>query len=158
MLSFPQTISGQIGDAIIIKCDLIGKPIPRSDRFLSKEEILDAHPPDQCMKMRLNLWPPSPRARPPTPVIANAGTTPAHQCLRLENREDLQNRWNSPIQLDKEPAVAVRQPDPALSLTPQYNQLMSKNRIFGLKSAFRFEWCGQAKTAITKHSSAIMMR
>jgi hypothetical protein len=61
----------------------------------------------------------------------------------LDNREDLQNRRKPSIQLDKEPAVAVRQADRALHLTPQYDQLMSENRIFGLKSALRLEWRGQ---------------
>jgi hypothetical protein len=31
----------------------------------------------------------------------------------------------------------------ALNLTPQYDQPMSENLIFGLKSALRHEWCGQ---------------
>ena len=37
----------------------------------------------------------------------------------------------------------MSQADPALHFTPQYDQLMSENRIFGLKSALRLEWCGQ---------------
>jgi hypothetical protein len=45
--------------------------------------------------------------------------------------------------LDKEPAVVVRQPDPALHLTPQNNQLMTERRILSFKSDLRLEWCGQ---------------
>jgi hypothetical protein len=45
--------------------------------------------------------------------------------------------------LDKEPAVVVRQPDPALHLTPQNDQLMSENRILCLKPTLRLEWRGQ---------------
>ena len=37
----------------------------------------------------------------------------------------------------------VRQPDSALHLTPQNDQLMSENRILCLKSALRLEWRGQ---------------
>ena len=33
------------------------------------------------------------------------------------------------------PAIAVRQPDPALRLAPQYDQLMSECRILCLKPA-----------------------
>jgi hypothetical protein len=45
--------------------------------------------------------------------------------------------------LDKEPAIVVRELDPALHLTPQNDQLMSESRILGFKPALRFEWCGQ---------------
>ena len=58
---------------------------------------------------------------------------PPHERLRLDDREDLQNRRKPSIQLDKEPAVVVRQPDPALHLTPQNDQLMSERRILCLK-------------------------
>ena len=47
------------------------------------------------------------------------------------------------IQLDQEPAVVVRQPDPALNLTPQYDQLTSETRILCFKPALRLEWRGQ---------------
>jgi type IV secretory pathway VirD2 relaxase len=68
---------------------------------------------------------------------------PSHERLRLDDREDLQNRRKPAIQLDKKPAVVVRQPDSALHLTPQNDQLMSENRILCLKSALRLEWRGQ---------------
>jgi hypothetical protein len=55
----------------------------------------------------------------------------------------VRNRRKPSIELDQEPAVVVRQPDPALNLTPQNDQLMSENRILCLKSALRLEWCGQ---------------
>ena len=68
---------------------------------------------------------------------------PTHECLGVDDREDIQDRRKPTIQLDKEPAVAVRQPDPDLNLTPQNDQLMSENRILRLKSALRPEWRGQ---------------
>src|SRR5664279_1296913 len=86
---------------------------------------------------------PSPRARLPTPITAKAGPMPTHERLRLDDREDLQNRRKPAIQLDKKPAVVVRQPDSALHLTPQNDQLMSENRILCLKSALRLERRGQ---------------
>jgi hypothetical protein len=46
-------------------------------------------------------------------------------------------------QLDQEPAIVVREPDPALHLTPQNNQLMSEYRIPYFKPAPRLEWRGQ---------------
>jgi hypothetical protein len=53
--------------------------------------------------------------------------------------------------LDKEPAIVVCEPDPALHLTPQNDQLMSERRVL-------FDLNGAAKTASTKPSSAIMVR
>jgi hypothetical protein len=68
---------------------------------------------------------------------------PAYECLRLDDRDDLQNRQKPSIQLDQEPAVIVRQPDPAMHLAPQNDQLMSEHSILSLKSALRLEWRGQ---------------
>jgi len=76
-------------------------------------------------------------------VAAKAGTMPAHERLGPDDREDLQDRRKPSIQLDKEPAVFVRQAGPALHLTPQYDQLMSENRILCLKPHLRLEWRGQ---------------
>jgi hypothetical protein len=45
--------------------------------------------------------------------------------------------------LDKEPTIVVCEPDLALHITPQNDQLMSENRILCLKPALRLEWCGQ---------------
>jgi hypothetical protein len=72
----------------------------------------------------------------------HAGTMPPHERLRLDDREDLQNRWKPSIQLDQEPAVVVRQPNPAWYLTPQNHQLMSERRILCFKPAHRLEWRG----------------
>jgi hypothetical protein len=45
--------------------------------------------------------------------------------------------------LDKKPAIVVCEPDPALHLTPQNDQLMSEHRILSLKPALRLKWRGQ---------------
>jgi hypothetical protein len=47
------------------------------------------------------------------------------------------------IQLDKEPAIIVREPDATMQPTPQNNQLMSKHRVLSLKPQLRLEWRGQ---------------
>jgi hypothetical protein len=65
---------------------------------------------------------------------------PPHERLRLNDLDDLQNRRKPSIQLDKEPAIAVREPDPPLNLTPQNDQLMSERRILCFKPALRLEW------------------
>src|SRR5450759_4290 len=113
------------------------------DTWHTPKRILHAHLPDQRAVVRLGLRPPSPRARLPTPVAAKAGPMPPHERLRLDDREDLQNRRKPPIQLDKEPAIVVCEPDPALHLTPQNDQLMSERRVLGFKLALRLEWRGQ---------------
>jgi hypothetical protein len=61
----------------------------------------------------------------------------------LDDCDNLQDRREPSIQLDKKPAVVVPQPDPALNLTPQPDQLTSERRILCLKPALRLEWCGQ---------------
>src|ERR1700690_986390 len=69
------------------------------DEVFGTHRILHAHLPDQRAKVRLDLRPPSPRARLQTPVTAKAGTMPPHERLRLDDREDLQNRRKPGIQL-----------------------------------------------------------
>ena len=72
-----------------------------------------------------------------------ASAMPPYERLRLNDRDDLQDRREPSIQLDKKPAVVVPQPNPALNLTPQYDQLTSERRILCLKPALRLEWRGQ---------------
>src|ERR1700687_3939557 len=47
------------------------------------------------------------------------------------------------IQLDKELAIIVREPDATMQPTPQDNQLMSKHRVLSFKPHLRLEWRGQ---------------
>jgi hypothetical protein len=47
------------------------------------------------------------------------------------------------IQLDKEPAIIVREPDATRQPTPHDNQLMSKHRVLSHKPQLRLEWRGQ---------------
>jgi len=75
----------------------------------------------------------------PTPVVAKPGTMPAHERLRTDNRENFQDRREPAIQLDKKPAVSVRQPDPTLNPMPQNNQLMSERCILSRKPTLRLE-------------------
>jgi hypothetical protein len=75
--------------------------------------------------------------------MAKAGTMPTHKRLGPDDRENLQDRREPSIQLDQEPAIAVREPDPPLHLAPQDDQLMSERCIFCLKPALRLEWRGQ---------------
>ena len=68
---------------------------------------------------------------------------PTDERLGTYDRENLQDRREPPIQLDKEPAIAVREPDPPLHLTLQDDQLMSERRILCFKSILRLEWRDQ---------------
>src|SRR5450756_1014928 len=61
------------------------------DTRRTPKRILHAHLPDQRAEVRLDLRPPSPGARLPTPVATKAGTMSPHERLRLDDREDLQN-------------------------------------------------------------------
>jgi hypothetical protein len=73
------------------------------DAWRAPNRVLNAHPPDQYAEVRLNLRPPSPRARLPTPIAAKAGTMPPHEGLRTDDGEALQDRRKPSIQLDEEP-------------------------------------------------------
>src|ERR1700747_3861873 len=53
--------------------------------------VLDAHPPDQRAQLRLDWRPPSPSTRFPTPVAPKAGPMPAHERLRPDDCENLQD-------------------------------------------------------------------
>ena len=105
------------------------------DTRRSPKRVLDVHPPDQRTEVRLDLGPPFPWARFPTPIAAKAGPMPPHERLRLNDRDDLQNRREPSIQLDKKPAVVVRQPGSVPHFTSQNYQLMSERRILRLKPA-----------------------
>ena len=68
---------------------------------------------------------------------------PTHERLGTDDRDNIQDRREPSIQVDQEPAIAVREPDPTLNPMPQDNQLMPERRILGLKSALRLEWRSQ---------------
>src|ERR1700694_4302308 len=136
-----------LGDARL--CDL--KPELEQfavDAWRAPKRIFDAHPPDQCAQLRVDLRSPSLWARLPTPVAAKAGPVPTHECLGPDDCENLQDRRKPAIELDQEPAVIVRKPDAAMQPTSQDNQLMSKHRI--LSSKRNFDLNGEARTARTK--------
>src|SRR6476646_2897323 len=68
---------------------------------------------------------------------------PAHQGLGADDCENLKDRREPAIQLDEEPAIAVRKLEPAPHLAAQDDQLMSERHIFRLKPTLRLEWRGQ---------------
>jgi hypothetical protein len=97
------------------------------------KRIFDAHPPDQDAQLRLDLWSPSLWARLPTPVAAKSGSVPTYKRLGPDDCENLQDCLKSAIQLDKEPAIMVREPNATTRPAPQNIQLMSKHRVLGFK-------------------------
>ena len=68
---------------------------------------------------------------------------PPHECLRLDDREDRQNRREPTIQSDKEPAIVVGKLGAPTHPAPQNDQLMSERRILCFKLTLRLEWRGQ---------------
>src|SRR5712671_4371491 len=76
----------------------------------------------------------------------------------LSSSPYLQDRWKPAIQLDKEPAIIVREPDATRPPTPQNNQLMSKHGVLSLKPQRRLEWRGQdgqSETEKPDHSASL---
>ena len=62
------------------------------DARCSPKRVLYAHLPDQRPQLRVNLRPPSKRARPPTRVATKAGPMPTDERLGMDDRDDLQHR------------------------------------------------------------------
>src|SRR5258707_6666363 len=128
------------------------------DAWRSPKRIFDAHSPDQHAQLRVDLRSPSQWARLPTPVAAKAGPVPTHERLGPDNCENLQDRWKPAIQLDKEPAIIVREPDATMQPTPQDNQLVPKHRVLSFKPQLRLErrgQDGQSETEQPDHSASL---
>jgi hypothetical protein len=68
---------------------------------------------------------------------------PTHERLGPDDCENLQDCWKPAIQLDKEPAIKIREPNATTPPAPQDNQLMSQHRVLGFKPQLRLEWRGQ---------------
>src|SRR6202040_3593344 len=68
---------------------------------------------------------------------------PTHDRLGADDCENLQDRRKPAIQLDKEPAIMVREPDATVHPAAHDIQLMSKHRVLSLKPQLRLEWRGQ---------------
>jgi hypothetical protein len=113
------------------------------DAWRTPKLVLRAHQPDQRTQFHLDSRAPSPRVRFPTPIATKAGPMPPHQRFRLNNRNDLQDRWKPSIHLDEEPAVVVGRLSSTPHPAPQDDQLMSEYRILRLKPALRLERRGQ---------------
>ena len=64
---------------------------------------------------------------------------PAHQGLGADDCENLQDRREPAIDLDEEPAIAVRKLGPPPYPASQDNKLMPKRRILRFKPALRLE-------------------
>src|SRR5258708_971418 len=128
------------------------------DAWRAPKRIFDAHPADQYAQLRVDLRSPSLWARLPTPIAAKAGPVPTHERLGPDDGENLQDWWKPAIQLDKEPAIMVREPDATMRPAPQDNQLMAKHRVLSFKPQLRLEWRGQDGQNVTEqpnHSASL---
>src|SRR5467141_1628937 len=91
-------------------------------------------------------------------VATKAGPVPTHERLGPDDREDLQDRRNPAVQLDKEPAIIVLKPDATMEPAPQDIQLMSKHRVLSFKPQLRPErrgQHGQNETEQPDHSTSL---
>jgi hypothetical protein len=68
---------------------------------------------------------------------------PTHHRLGSNDHESRKDRREPAIELDEEPAIVVREANPAFQLASQDDQLMSKHCILRLKPDVRLEWRGQ---------------
>jgi hypothetical protein len=75
--------------------------------------------------------------------LPEACPVPAHQGLRADDRDGLEDRWKPSIQHDQEQAIPIRELDATAHPPLQHNQLMSECRVLCLKSALRLERQGE---------------
>src|SRR6266566_3621645 len=105
--------------------------------------IVNAHPPDQRAQVRVDLRSASKGAGFPPPISPEAGSVPAHQGLRPDDRDGLEDRWKPSIQHDQEQTIPIRDLDATAHPPLQHNQLMSECHVLCLKSALRLERRGE---------------
>ena len=74
-------------------------------------------------------------------------TIPTHKRLGLNDRKNIQDRRKPSIQVAEEPAIAIRQTDPAPHVAPQHEQLVAKHHILCFKSDLRLKRRGQESKA-----------
>ena len=114
--------------------------LPEAARIsLLREELK----PDQRAQVRVDLRSASKGAGFPSPISPEAGPVPAHQGLRPDDRDGLEDRWKPSIQHDQEQAIPIRELDTTTHPPLQHNQLMSECHILCLKSALRLERRGE---------------
>src|SRR5260370_24434657 len=78
--------------------------------------------------------------------------------LGPDDCENPQDCRKPAIQLDKEPAIMVREPHATMQPAPQDNQLLSKHRVLSFKPHLRLEWrgqYGQSETEQPHHSGSL---
>src|SRR5258705_6440234 len=95
------------------------------DARRTPQRIVNAHPPDQRAQVRVDLEPASKGAGFPSPISPEAGPVPAHQGLRPDDRDGLEDRWKPSIQHDQEQAIPICELDATPHPPLQHNQLMS---------------------------------
>src|SRR5258706_10931174 len=113
------------------------------DTRSAPQRIVNAHPPNQCAQVRVDLRSTSKGAGFPSPISPEAGPVPAYKGLRPDDRDGLEDRWKPSIQHDQEQAIPIRELDATTHPPLQHNQLMSECRILCLKSALRLEQRGE---------------
>ena len=64
---------------------------------------------------------------------------PSHEGLGANNCNGLEDCRKPSIKLDEEQTITIREPDTAVHLPPQYDELMSERSVLCLKSALRLE-------------------
>ena len=109
------------------------------DARRAPKHILNTHPSDQRPQTGIDARPASQVPRFPAPIPAKARTMPAHQRLRPDDRDGLEDCRKPAIQLDEEQPIAIRELDATAHLALQHGQLLPERGILRLKSALGLE-------------------
>src|SRR6266404_227067 len=77
------------------------------DARRAPQRIVNAHPPDECAQIHVDLRSTSKGTGFPTPVPTEAGPMPTHQGLRSDDSDGPEHRWKPSIQQDQEHAIPI---------------------------------------------------
>ena len=98
-----------------------------------------AHPSDEIAQLSIDLWPPCPLARFPTPERRETRTMPAKDGLRLNDLRCTKQARPEPGHPDQQGPVTAAQ-SKTRRCTPQGDaKLMAKEQVLRFKSARRLE-------------------
>src|SRR5215470_10632770 len=109
------------------------------DPRCSPPRVFLAHPSDQIAQLSIDLWPPCPLPRFPTPERRETRTMPAKDGLRLNDLRRTEQARPAPGHPDQQGPVTAAQPK-ARRRTPQRDaELMAEEQVLGFNPARRLE-------------------
>src|SRR5215510_12264445 len=109
------------------------------DPRCSPPRVFLAHPSDQIAQLSIDLWPPCPLPRFPTPECRETRTMPAKDGLRLNDLRRTEQARPAPGHPDQQGAVTAAQSKTRRRTSQGDAKLMAEEQVLGFKPARRLE-------------------